>query len=404
MIEKISEHSPPPPIAPQPSSWGRRALGHVWFILTFIPVQIFSLLVKIKDIFLCCSFAEAEGSQEEHKIMATKEPVPPTVTFPLKEEERSKVVATDSLPNLRYVMTPPPSRKVEETEPDLDLASLFVENEQPTSNQAQGKEVVQEKEMETAPQPASKEVLEASQQVTEVEVVSKPKTPEKIDVPDDGNCLFYACAVAIRKKYRDIPAIQEKLAWEVDPSKLTGDLSKQADLLEKPAALLRQQGADFLTKNQGNEQVIIALLSVIYEHNPIVHCRIQDLESLQMILTLDIETLRTMPRTKDIESQLKQKIEQLKATQHNIEMEKKNLIDIEEDVSSYIEKSKQDHFYCSEAHIYALSYFYDISITVLLKYGQEDQTAVTYNPEATQALTPITIAHVNNNHYVCIDT
>lgn len=411
MIEHISEHSPPPPIAPPPS-WGVKALGHLWLILTFIPVQIFSLLLKIKDIFLCCSFAETEVSKEKHKITATREPIPPTTTFPLKKEEGSKIAATDSLPDLRYVATPPQTRQVADAaEPNLDLSSLFVEHEPPVPSPTQEKEVAQEKEIQTeiALQPVSKEVTEAPQQITEVEVVNKPKEPVAIDVPNDGNCLFYACAVGIRKKYHNIPAIQEKLAWEVDPSTLTGDLSKQADLLKKPGTLIRQQSSDFLLANMEDELVMNALLGAIYEHNPKFERRITEMEASIKTLLQDIDKLQNKLQTASVESQLMQKIEAIEDLRKNIKEQQQNLVDTD-NIPAYIEKSKQDRFYCDSPHIYAIGRLFGVPIKVLINYNEKapanekDQPFDIYNSEAIHSSTPITIAHVHGNHYMYIDT
>ena len=53
-----------------------------------------------------------------------------------------------------------------------------------------------------------------------------------MDVPDNGNCLFYALAVGLKKKYIQDKVIQEKLSWEARPDQLTGNLKTAVDLLD----------------------------------------------------------------------------------------------------------------------------------------------------------------------------
>lgn len=433
MIDQISEHPPPSPMALSPSK-REIVLGHLWQILTFIPFQIFSLFLKIKDIFAIHLLhrSSVEVSQEKHKI--TAEPVPPITSFPLDEEKKremiSRVIASDSEPDLRYVIDPSPkqqhvpkkgeakkpsalSKQLEQDlEAESDIQHLFIEEDKPIPHTVQNEvqitpteAPVLESELEVESKLVSIKNLEAPpavQPIVQLEPIIEVKKRVKIDMPDDGNCLFYTFSTGIRKKYHTIPAIQDKLKWEINPNELTGDLSKKADLLKEPASNLRQQAADFLTKNQDDEMVMMALFGAIDEHNPNVQRRIQDLESLTVVLLQDIEDLQNMPQTKDTQTQLNQKIIHLDAVQKAIEKENQNLVE-EGDIPSYIEKSKQDHFYCDAAHIYAISHYYEIPVTVISKYGKSDQSEDTYNPEAASSLAPLTIAHVNGNHYVYID-
>lgn len=440
MIDQISEHSPPSPNTLPPSR-RKIVLGHLWQILTFIPFQIFSLFVKIKDIFAIhllhlLKRSSAEFSQEKHKI--TAEPVPPITSFPLDEKKKremiSRVIASDTEPDLLYVMDPslkqqniqktgearktsPLSKQLDqELEAESAIPYLFIEEDKPTLYTVQNQiEVVSEDVSISEPKGEVEsesvsslsienlEALPAVQSVAQLEPIIEVKERVKIDMPDDGNCLFYALSTGIRKKYHTIPAIQDKLKWEINPNELIGDLSKKADLLKEPASNLRQQAADFLIKNQDDEMVMVALFGAIDEHNPNVQRRIQDLESLTVVLFQDIEDLQNMSQTEDIQTQLYQKIIHLESIQQAIEKENQNFVE-EGDIPSYIEKSKQDHFYCDAAHIYALSHYYEIPVIVISKYGKSDQSEDTYNPEAAFSLAPITIAHVNGNHYVYIDT
>jgi hypothetical protein len=184
-----------------------------------------------------------------------------------------------------------------------------------------------------------------------------------VDVPDDGNCLFYAIAIGLCKKYAEHTMLSD---WGVnlaeideiinESKRIKADkkvMEKHKEFLSVPAKTLRDQAADYLKNNR--EELIFVLIEGISTHNE--------------------------------------------------EMRKRNLSDLiidDDNYENYINCTKEDRFYCGTAQIYALSLMYKIPIK-LLKDGQQP---VTFNEIVNQDHIPLpvlTIAHVNGNHFQFIN-
>lgn len=255
------------------------------------------------------------------------------------------------------------------------------------------------------------------------------KTPIKvsphkiIDVPSDGNCLFYSIAVGIAKM-KDHPETQKKLNWKEDPSKLTGNLSKSIDLLKKPAETLREQATTWLEKNY--KTIEPTLKSAIEEHLKAAQKMINEQQLfIDQTLKKDIEKLNAAMKKaepnsiayKDTEKELQEKEHHLaKSEQDLAQYKKNNLFDSskEEEIIQYIKYTKQDRIFGTTAHAYALSQLYNIPIRIIGKLGvQPDKDGKNGQYETILnefdsngnkvAIVPITIAHVGGDHYQYVE-
>lgn len=235
-----------------------------------------------------------------------------------------------------------------------------------------------------------------------------PRAPTVMNVPDDGNCLFYAFGVGLRKKYADNPDIQAKLQWDVAPELLTGDLSKAKELLKTPGDRLRAQAAAYLEAEQRLEEgqrdfrIQMALFEGLESHSSVANRKIRDEEGMIKLIETEIRTLSREVQTDDVKAQLQQKNDQLKAIRESIASQKNSLLP-EGDYNGYIQATKQDHVYCGIAQILALSKEYQIPVCVIYDYGTTHARPETYNAECNDGrvspLPALTIAHVNRNHF-----
>lgn len=214
-----------------------------------------------------------------------------------------------------------------------------------------------------------------------------------INVPDDGNCLFYSIAVGLRSQFPMDSDIQEKLNWEVSPEKLKSNLYQEKQLLARPGKILRDQAAIWLKHHQNEESIMIAIMSSIGTHNNVTKERIENDQTLMPILEEDLAYLdKRSPKSADDHVQITQKKEQMAAMEKVMEMQKKHIIE-ENAIGKYLEFCGQEHFYCGTPEVMALSTIYGIPITV--DYGY---TVETYNPSLSEKL-PLKIKYINGNHF-----
>jgi hypothetical protein len=225
---------------------------------------------------------------------------------------------------------------------------------------------------------------------------------QAINVPDDGNCLHYALAVGLRKKYFKFPEIQDKLQWSITPNRLVGDLGNVPQLLEEPGDTLRQQAATYLEENLDNDEMMLALFGGIIDHNEIAQRKIENDKSAISILEEDLNELKRMMPTDDVKQQLKQKQEQIKGIKESIAFQEKHLAR-EEDLQQYINMTKEDHVYCGTPQILALCKKYDIPVRVLFNYNRSNQFEQIFNEKAQATKPVLTLAHVNGNHFQYVD-
>ena len=203
-----------------------------------------------------------------------------------------------------------------------------------------------------------------------------PRIPQEIDVPDDGNCLLYAIAVGMKKKYAAFPEIQEKLNWSIHPDELSGNLKTKGELLKKPAETLRKQAANFLASNQNDDSIKTALIEGVLTHSKVAKGKIQDCESMIAILEDEINQLN---RSGKLEPAILDQMEnQIQSYHKEITIQKSkfpvdNLENIEEMelepyIPQYIEETIKLGTYCGTAQIHALSQFYQVPIKILGNY------------------------------------
>lgn len=215
--------------------------------------------------------------------------------------------------------------------------------------------------------PQTPKALESNLQthslIKEKPLVISPSGQE-INVPDDGNCLHYAIAVGLAKKYHNNPEIQAKSQWLAPLDKLTGDLRNKANLLKEPGATLRHQAAEYLEKNHTNDEVAFALMEGVWSHLEVASRKIDEEEAVIPILENDIRELEKRPKSPLIAKQMQQKLEQVQIKQESIALQKKRLPS-ENNLREYIELSKEDRFYCGAPQVLALAKYYGIPIRVV---------------------------------------
>lgn len=232
-------------------------------------------------------------------------------------------------------------------------------------------------------------------------------TTKVVDVPDDGNCLFYSIAVGLAKKCAHLPAIQKKLQWEAKPDQLTADLSKSAKLLEIPARNLREQASAYLKAHLNHETIQLALMEGILSHGDVVQQKINEEEAVIPFIKEDINNLTEQLKTSSLDSlkkQLQEKKAHLAILEDSLSFQKRNIPDLA-DLEGYIDMTKQDHIYCGLPQVLALSKDYNVPIRVIYMFGKPTEKSEIYNEEAYEkGITPIiTIAHVNGNHFKFIE-
>lgn len=377
--EPIQRGSPPHTM---PIGWQSlvKALGHVWTSISFISFWLFGLVAKVQD---SVKVFFGTGNSKNTKTNSIKQ----------------AVIINPDQPNLKPIFEEHLLDQLADQKKEQEGTSIKEEQARnKTSSPKEEKQNPIEIKIEEKPRSPQIEVSPAA-----VIVVKKPSV---IDVPDDGNCLFYASGIGLRTKYKDIPEIQEKLQWNVDTQLLTENLSKNEPLLREPGVSLRRQAAAYLENHLAEEEVYIGLLGGIGDYVEVAHRKIQEEESAIQILLEDINTLKQwlqqFGNTKDnYQLQIQQKEGQIAQKRASIAETEKNLPN-DENLQGYIDRTKEDHVYCGAAQVYAIAKFYHVPIAIVSRYGEKDQQEDIYNAESP--LQPIKLAFVNGNHYRYINS
>lgn len=228
------------------------ALGHFFKKLSDLPSFLYHLSAKIKNVFT--GLFRTPSSRSPHIIVDLKQrTVVPTETPPKISDEFNK-----------QIISPPSPPQINEIPNKKDTAS----------------------EMPPAP------IIDKPQKI-DVAIDQGQEAPVVIDVPDDGNCLFYSIGVGLKKKFSDDPEIQKLLNWDVEPNRLSGDLSQQKELLRKPGATLREQAANYLENNQNDDEIMIGTIGGIIDNNEVFRKKQQDEKDALPFLEDNIDQLIT---------------------------------------------------------------------------------------------------------------
>ncbi len=378
-----------------------KAIGHVWTAISSISSRLLGFIARIEDSIKACFPSKSPINKkpfkhdikinpdhpdlkpifEEHLLDQLEEQKQGQKGNNIKEEQVEKISPKEGKQH-------PIEIKIEEKphSPPIDVPPPSVKIPLPA--------------LDTLPA-----VKVSPPAVIVVEQKNTIKTPNVIDVPDDGNCLFYACGVGLRTKYKDIPEIQEKLQWNVNTQLLTESLSKNEPLLREPGATLRQQAADYLETHLTEEDVFIGLLGGIGDYVEVANRKMQEEESTIQILLNDIDRLQQWLQqfgntAHNYLLQIQEKEEQVALKRASI-AETKKYMPNDENLHGYIDMTKGDHVYCGAAQVYAIAKFYDVPIAIISRYGEKDQQKDIYNAESPYP--PIKLAFVNGNHYRYID-
>lgn len=273
----------------------------------------------------------------------------------------------------------------------------------------------------------------------------------KIDVPGDGNCLFYSIALAL--KFRSIPGPYKNIdAWALVPTDASQKNQFKGDgsAVDRKKVLragqeLRDTALNWLQENRSCPEVHIALLSAVTDTeartslDPILDRKYdklvaekwqaidqlkygdhyQDYLNAKMTLNLlqkdhfalkkfiqngdlskivDLENVnQQIAHQKQLISiDLKQSFtDDLKKYLSTLEQEMDSIILArdKEKINLYLTQSAEQDFFCGTAQILALSHVYNIPISVIYGDGQTR----TFNEKPGQS--PIIIAHVGGNHF-----
>lgn len=216
-----------------------------------------------------------------------------------------------------------------------------------------------------------------------------------IDVPPDGNCLFCAIGVALRREHTTNDSIQKKLGWNADPKALTGNLRTQSVLLQAPAAQLRRQAAAVLkaelTKAASapkDDELRSAIASSKKDHYTAKKDRIEQEKANLKHLRDGLAALRTNPNSSEI-----------RAAEANIQRIENEQIPDPNAITdlTYVMETEADKVFGDSAHILALCKEYDIAIEVIHDYDKGNRKGDTYNSGPNRP--KITLAYTGNNHY-----
>lgn len=250
-----------------------------------------------------------------------------------------------------------------------------------------------------------------------------------INVPDKGNCLF--CAVAVALKIHHPKNISN---WHVDPSDLVGDLGQRDDLFAVPEASLREAAGRWLLDNYERGEVQAFVLDSLENEIHAVRTKVNDSESIISVLQNDIEVLEgrrtrlgTLPQKRaqlgellksrvitkeeydqrienfrknveDLKVQLDQKEDQLLSYHDEVKKLNETVHLMETDHRAYIQKALEKGIYAGTAQIVALSAIFDVPVTVHYGFNRRYEEARTFNLN-NSVKAPIHIAHVNGNHF-----
>lgn len=181
--------------------------------------------------------------------------------------------------------------------------------------------------------------------------IFKVDKQDMIAVPDDGNCLFHSLSVSL---------------------KLTRGIELEADSL-------RKQSAEYLKNNKKNEFVKALILNDIDIFN----------EDKKQVMNECKKSYLLMLQEKTInEEQYRTHLAKLEA-----DYNQQKITSLE----TYIERSKENGFWGCFSHIYALSAELNIPIQIIKNPGKHQQVALVNPMESDEH--PLTIIHVNENHY-----
>lgn len=190
---------------------------------------------------------------------------------------------------------------------------------------------------------------------------SHPLDKTIIDVPDDGNCLFYALSLGLGDRVDVNPEYFSSLKKE-----------ERANYLKNAADRLRKEAADYLETPTGDRiTLILAMMEGVGSYQEALNNQLEEKKQVVELLEQeeghDLETLK-----KEIED-LQQKV------------------DADMSDAEYIADSRQNGFYCGTPQILALSHLYKVPISV----ETDDGVNVYGQGEGP----PLRIAYVNGNHF-----
>jgi len=282
--------------------------------------------------------------------------------------------------------------------------------------------------------------------------------PNMIDVPGDGNCLFYSLALAFKSHNIHGSIKNNSNAWAdvpTDPSQKSqfngnGSSTDRQKVLAAGQEL-REISLNWLQANRSNPEVHTALLSAVTDTeaargsllNPTLDQKYaqsiaekwQGLDQLkygnkyQNYLKAN-ETLNSLDRRhsslfKDVQNGTFSKITELENLRQKITFQKQLIIELKqpitqelikaklildkemdalnekrdaEKISTYLEKTAQQDFFCGTAQILALSQVFNIPINVIYTDGQ----IRTFNAKPSHF--SVTIAYINGNHFNFVPT
>ncbi|MBA3816908.1 MAG: hypothetical protein H0X29_10405 [Parachlamydiaceae bacterium] len=283
--------------------------------------------------------------------------------------------------------------------------------------------------------------------------------PNMIDVPGDGNCLFYSLALAFKSHNVHGSLKNNSNAWAnvpLDASQETqfkgnGSSSDKQKVLAAGQEL-REISLNWLQANRNNPEIHTALLSAVTDTEVARGSLLSsatDQKYVQAIAekwqALDqlkygnkyhdylkaSETLNRLERSyiallKNVQYGAYYKTIELENLSHEIvSLKQLILIDLKqplseeftkaklildkemdaiiekrdaEKISAYLEKTAQKDFFCGTAQILALSHVFNTPINVIYTDGQMR----TFNAKSGHF--PVTIAHVNGNHFTFVPT
>lgn len=231
---------------------------------------------------------------------------------------------------------------------------------------------------------------------------SQPSTTKEqiIQVPDDGNCLFYSIGLGLKMMFKRNKDIQKKLDWTHNIKKSIQehgrDLSSTGGLLKPVSNRLRHQAADWLQENIQDEGVRNDLIVAIYFQNEKTREKITDAQTSLLLAKEELATFKKetahYPNYETTKNLLRQGREQIDQWKKNIAIYQSQLIG-ENDFDTYIKRSRENGFYGTGLHIKALCEIYGIRIKVKSHYPDQ-----IHNEDINQS-TPLVIRFVNGNHY-----
>lgn len=243
--------------------------------------------------------------------------------------------------------------------------------------------------------------------------VSSSQTRHYIDVPGNGNCLFYSIALGLRKKGNK--DVQDKLKWNRNPNELRGNLKYRTELFDTAAQTLREQASNWLSDYSDNPKhpLEYVLVGGMDAENQKIDNAIRQLQNSNQALATEITELQKQnpkpdsPQSKAIGNKQKTIRDNTNSIERFEKNKYKNITDKGQDNGKrYIEATKKEGAFASTSHIIALSEHYGVPIKVIMGGG-----AQVYNEKVNDGkkvgdadyIPAITIAHTGGNHYQYVD-